>query len=224
MAQAIFKSWFVDFEPFQNGEFIDSELGKIPKGWRVSSLDSIACYMNGIAMQKYKPEAEEFLPVIKIKELNQGFTDNNSDKASINIPEQHIIRNGDVLFSWSGTLLVKIWAGDIGGLNQHLFKVTSENYDKWFYYLWTLNYLDKFRAIAEDKATTMGHIKRKHLSEAMVLIPKFSDMNYMSNIMNPVIDKITELNSQNSCIRLIRDALLPKLMSGEVRVPIEEVL
>lgn len=223
MAQAIFKSWFVDFEPFQDGEFEDSELGRIPKGWRVENLDNIADYLNGLAMQKHRPETEEYLPVIKIKELNQGFTDVNSDKASVNIPKQYIIQDGDVIFSWSGTLMVKIWSGGVGGLNQHLFRVTSDKYDKWFYYMWTLKHLERFRAIAKDKVTTMGHIKRSHLSESKVLIPKDSDMRTLSDIMNPIFKQIIEISLQNGNLKAIRDALLPKLMSGEIRVPIEEV-
>ena len=222
MAQAIFKSWFVDFEPFQDGEFEDSELGMIPKGWRVESLDNIADFLNGLAMQKHRPKNEEYLPVIKIKELNQGLTDMNSDKARADIPEQYIIQDGDVVFSWSGTLMVKIWSGGVGGLNQHLFKVTSDKYDKWFYYMWTLNHLEKFRAIAKDKATTMGHIKRNHLSESKVLIPKNSDMKMLSGIMNPIFNHIIEISVQNGNLKAIRDTLLPKLMSGEIRVPIEE--
>jgi type I restriction enzyme S subunit len=223
MAQAIFKSWFVDFEPFQDGEFEDSELGMIPKGWKVDSLDSVADYLNGLAMQKYRPETEEFLPVVKIKELNQGFTDGNSDKASINIPEQYIVQDGDVIFSWSGTLMVKIWTGGHGGLNQHLFKVTSEKYEKWYFYLWTLKHLDNFKAIAKDKATTMGHIKRSHLTESKVLIPKDADMKILSNIMNPLFKQMIEISVQNKTLKEIRNSLLPKLMSGEIRVPIEEV-
>lgn len=220
MAQAIFKSWFVDFEPFQDGEFEDSELGSIPKGWIIENLDNIANYLNGLAMQKHRPETEEYLPVIKIKELNQGFTDVNSDKASVNIPKQYIIQDGDVIFSWSGTLMVKIWSGGVGGLNQHLFKVTSDKYDKWFYYMWTLKHLERFRAIAKDKATTMGHIKRSHLSESKVLIPKDSDMRTLSGIMNPIFKQMIEISLQNGNLKAIRDALLPKLMSGEIRVSI----
>lgn len=223
MAQAIFKSWFVDFEPFLDGEFEDSELGRIPKGWKVESLDSIANFLNGLAMKKYRPESDEFLPVIKIKELNQECTDENSDKASANIPEQYIVQNGDVIFSWSGTLMVKIWAGGTGGLNQHLFKVTSEKYDKWFYYLWTLQHLKIFKAIAKDKATTMGHIKRSHLTESKVLIPKDSELEMMNTIMNPLIKHLIENKIQNGYLKELRDTLLPKLMSGEIRVSLEEV-
>lgn len=223
MAQAIFKSWFIDFEPFQDSEFKDSELGRIPKGWRVESLGNIADYLNGLAMQKFRTETDEFLPVIKIKELNQGFIDESSDKASVNIPKQYIINDGDVIFSWSGTLMVKIWTGGKGGLNQHLFKVTSRNYDKWFYYLWTLKHLEKFKAIAQDKATTMGHIKRSHIKESKVIIPSDLDMKVLSNLMNPIIEKIIELCIQNQTLKVIRNSLLPKLMSGEIRVPLEEV-
>lgn len=224
MAQAIFKSWFVDFEPFQDGEFVASELGRIPKGWRVDSLDNIARFINGLAMQKYRPESEtdEFLPVVKIKELSQGFTDDNSDKATNNIPQQYIVNDGDVIFSWSGTLMVKIWTGGLGGLNQHLFKVTSEKYKKWFYCFWTLKHLENFKAIAKDKATTMGHIKRSHLSEAKVLIPTEYDMQMLNSIMEPIFLKMIDNNVQNRHLKNIRDTLLPKLMSGEIRVPYQE--
>ncbi len=230
IGQALFKHWFIDFEfpneegkPYKSsgGGMVDSELGEIPKGWRVESLDNIADYLNGLDMQKYRPETDEFLPVIKIRELNQECTDDSSDKASVNIPEQYIIKNGDVIFSWSGTLMVKIWAGGIGGLNQHLFKVTSQKYDKWFYYLWTLNHLEKFKAIAKDKATTMGHIKRSHLTESKVLIPKDSDLKMMNDIMNPIFSQLIETKTQNTVLKEIRDTLLPKLMSGKIRVPLE---
>ena len=232
MAQALFKRWFVDFEfpnedskPYKSsgGEMVESELGMIPKGWRVSSLDNIANYLNGLAMQKYRPESDEFIPVIKIKDLGNGRTDNSSDKASINIPKQYIINDGDVIFSWSGTLMVKIWTGGIGGLNQHLFKVTSEEYDKWYYYLWTNYHLEKFNAIAKDKATTMGHIKRSNLTEARVLVPDVDVYIRLNNIMKPIIDKIIEVNVQSKQLSELRNSLLPKLMSGEIRVEDIEV-
>lgn len=223
MVQAIFKSWFVSFEPFQDGEFENSELGMIPKGWRVDSLDYIANYLNGLAMQNYRTETDEFLPVIKIKELNQGFSDINSDKADIDIPEQYIINDGDILFSWSGTLMVKMWVGGIGGLNQHLFKVTSDKYEKWFYYFWTIHHLEKFKAIAQDKATTMGHIKRSHLTESKVLIPETTVLNKMNDIMSPILNQMINCMMQNKRLIQLRDTLIPKLMSGEVRVPFEEV-
>lgn len=220
MAQAIFKNWFVDFEPFKDGKFVDSELGMIPKGWRVGRLTEIASYMNGLAMQKFPPENnEDSLPVLKIKELGQGFCGTDSDRCSCNIKDECKIHNGDVIFSWSGTLLVDVWCGGDCGLNQHLFKVTSKDYPKWFYYYWTKHHLQEFIHIAKDKAVTMGHIKRGHLEEAMVAIPDNDSMEKAHELFEPILSKIISLRLENSRLSLLRDTLLPRLMSGEIEVP-----
>ncbi|WP_415297078.1 restriction endonuclease subunit S [Clostridium perfringens] len=231
MAQAIFKQWFVDFEfpneegkPYKSsgGEMVESELGMIPKGWKISSLIDIAEYLNGLAMQKFKPnENEKCLKVLKIKELRQGFTDKSSDLCSENIKQEYIINNGDVIFSWSGTLLVDLWGADKCGLNQHLFKVTSNKYYKWYYYYWTKFHLNKFISIAKDKATTMGHIKRSNLSESLVFVPNDSTLKLMNKVMNPIITQVINNKVENKRLEKLRDTLLPKLMSGEIRVPLE---
>lgn len=220
MAQAIFKNWFVDFEPFKDGKFVDSELGMIPEGWKVGRLTEIASYMNGLAMQKFPPENnEDSLPVLKIKELGQGFCGTDSDRCSCNIKDECIIHNGDVIFSWSGTLLVDVWCGGDCGLNQHLFKVTSKDYPKWFYYYWTKHHLQEFIHIAKDKAVTMGHIKRGHLEEAMVAIPDNDSMEKAHELFEPILSKMISLRLENSRLSLLRDTLLPRLMSGELEVP-----
>lgn len=220
MAQAIFKNWFVDFEPFKDGKFVDSELGKIPEGWKVGRLTEIASYMNGLAMQKFPPENnEDSLPVLKIKELGQGFCGTDSDRCSCNIKDECKIHNGDVIFSWSGTLLVDVWCGGDCGLNQHLFKVTSKDYPKWFYYYWTKHHLQEFIHIAKDKAVTMGHIKRGHLEEAMVAIPDNDSMEKAHELFEPILSKMISLRLESSRLSLLRDTLLPRLMSGELEVP-----
>lgn len=220
MAQAIFKNWFVDFEPFKDGKFVDSELGKIPEGWKVGRLTEIASYMNGLAMQKFPPENnEDSLPVLKIKELGQGFCGTDSDRCSCNIKDECKIHNGDVIFSWSGTLLVDVWCGGDCGLNQHLFKVTSKDYPKWFYYYWTKHHLQEFIHIAKDKAVTMGHIKRGHLEEALVAIPDNDSMERAHELFEPILSKMISLRLENSRLSLLRDTLLPRLMSGELEVP-----
>jgi type I restriction enzyme S subunit len=237
-ARALFKSWFVDFDPVHSkarGEqppgldmetaalfpasFEESELGMIPAGWRVKQLDEIATYTNGLALQKYPPNDEnDYLPVIKIRELRQGNADNNSDKASTDIGAAFIVDDGDVLFSWSGSLLVDLWTGGRGALNQHLFKVTSAQYPRWLYYFWTLAYLDNFIDIAADKATTMGHIKRHHLSESLVVVPNDDVLPYVTEQIEPYIDAIVNNRVNSRTLAEIRDALLPKLVSGELRV------
>lgn len=220
MAQAIFKNWFVDFEPFKDGKFVDSELGMIPEGWKVGRLTEIASYMNGLAMQKFPPENnEDSLPVLKIKELGQGFCGTDSDRCSCNIKDECKIHNGDVIFSWSGTLLVDVWCGGDCGLNQHLFKVTSKDYPKWFYYYWTKHHLQEFIHIAKDKAVTMGHIKRGHLEEAMVAIPDNDSMEKAHELFEPILSKLISLRLESSRLSTLRDTLLPRLMSGELEVP-----
>ena len=219
MAQAIFKNWFVDFEPFKDGKFVESELGMIPEGWKVGRLTDIASYLNGLAMQKFPPENKnESLPVLKIKELGQGFCNMDSDRCSSNIKNEYKIHNGDVIFSWSGTLLVDIWCGGDCGLNQHLFKVTSNDYPKWFYYYWTKYHLKEFIHIAKDKAVTMGHIKRGHLEEALVVIPDTKSLSKANELYIPLLENIISLRLESSRLSALRDTLLPKLMSGELEV------
>lgn len=216
-AQASFKYYFIDFEPFAGGNFIDSDLGPIPKGWEVSNLEKIANYKNGVAIKKFPPkDKDNSLPALKIRELNKNSTDESSDVVGNYIDESVKVYDGDVIFSWSGTLLVKIWTGGDAGLNQHLFKVTSEKYDKWFYYLWTLYHLEKFISIARDKATTMGHIKRSHLKESNVLICDEKTYKNANDVLNPIIELIINLGIQNRALAQARDALLPRLMAGEI--------
>ena len=101
-------------------------------------------------------------------------------------------------------------------MNQHLFKVTSDIYDKWFYYLWTVHHLNRFIAVAADKATTMGHIKREELAKAEVLIPSEEDYKEISAVMNPIFELIIANRIENRKLAELRDELLPKLMSGDI--------
>ena len=219
-AQALFKSWFVDFEPFRDGEFVESELGMIPKGWKVESLSSLANYVNGLAMQKYRPnDGEVGLPVLKIKELGQGYCDSNSELCSpFKIGEKYIIDDSDIIFSWSGTLMVKVWCGGKCGLNQHLFVVEPKGYHKWFVYQWTKYHLDNFIRIAKDKAVTMGHIKRGELDKAKVAIPDSDNLTRIDALMEPIFNQAISNDIESRRLAELRDTLLPKLMSGELKV------
>lgn len=176
-----------------------------------ASLVDIATYKNGLAMQKYRPKSNEpSLPVLKIRELNQGHTDNSSDRCSTKINEDVIVKTGDIIFSWSGTLLVKNWSGDTVGLNQHLFKVTSNKYPQWFIYEWTKYHLRKFQSIAAGKATTMGHIKRSDLKSSRVFIPNENKLNEFDNVMKPLYDKRIEIIKENQRLADLKQALLQK--------------
>ncbi|MBP7951159.1 MAG: restriction endonuclease subunit S [Verrucomicrobiales bacterium] len=236
MARALFKSWFVDYDPVRAklegrqpagmraetaklfpDHFQDSQLGQIPLGWEVRSLDKIAHYLNGLALQKYPPGNGPTLPVIKIAQLRKGDTE-GADRCNTKLPPEYVVQDGDVIFSWSGSLEVELWCGGPGALNQHLFKVTSPEFPKWFYYLWTLYHLDEFRLIAADKATTMGHIQRGHLTAAKVLIPPPPLLDAMTCIMSPIINQIIANRTESRTLAALRDTLLPKLLSGELSV------
>ncbi|MGP4120854.1 restriction endonuclease subunit S [Psychrobacter aquimaris] len=257
MAQALFKSWFVDFDPVLDNAlaagkpipdvFIEraeqrkgiekkdnseiqslfpdefeftEEMGWIPKGWEVKPLDEVANYLNGLALQKYRPENidDDYLPVVKIAQLREGLA-NHDEKASINIKPEYIIDNGDVIFSWSGSLLVDVWCGGKAALNQHLFKVTSGEYPKWFYLNYTKYHLAEFQRIATDKAVTMGHIKRGHLKEALCVIPENRVDDNVFAVFEDILNKQISSRIESQTIAKLRDTLLPKLMSGELRIP-----
>ena len=248
MARALFKSWFIDFDPvrakmegrWRSGEslpglpahlydlfpdrLVESELGEIPEGWRSKALDEIAVFRNGLALQNYRPQGkEQWLPVVKIAQLRSGKTD-SEEKATTHIPPECIINDGDVIFSWSGSLMVKVWYGGRAALNQHLFKVTSIKFPKWFFLLCVLSHLADFRTIAAGKATTMGHIKRHHLSEAICAVPDSQLLTAANGFMTPLLEKGISVSIQSHTLASLRDALLPKLISGNLRVKDTEVL
>ncbi|VVO50255.1 hypothetical protein PS838_00253 [Pseudomonas fluorescens] len=237
IAQALFKSWFVDFDPVRAkaeglepegidaataalfpDSFVESELGLVPRGWMVRSLDSIANYLNGLAMQKFPPADDGWLPVIKIAQLRKGNTV-GADRAGRNIKTEYIIQNGDVLFSWSGSLEVVIWCGGEGALNQHLFKVTSKDFPKWFYYLWTRQHLTDFQQTAASKATTMGHIQRKHLTAAKVVVPPAEVLRSAGGLIEPLLERWLVNAEKAQALTRLRDTLLPRLISGQLRLP-----
>jgi len=203
MAETLFRQWFIE---------------EAKEEWESRPLSSIANFLNGLACQKFPPKNDvEMLPVLKIKELNSGISE-NSDWATTEVNPEYIVKNGDVIFAWSASLMVKIWDGQDCILNQHLFKVTSEYYPKWFYYLWCKYHLDEFIVKAASHATTMGHIKRSDLDEAMVLIPSDKELEEMTLEVEPLINKIISNNKQIKLLINLRDILLPKLMSGEITV------
>ncbi len=203
MAETLFRQWFVE---------------DVKEEWESKSLSSIAVFLNGLACQKFPPKNDfEKLPVLKIKELSSGITE-NSDWATTDVRSEYIVKNGDVIFAWSASLMVKIWDGQECVLNQHLFKVSSEYYPKWFYYSWCKYHLDEFIAKAASHATTMGHIKRGDLDAALVIVPPEDELKEMTLTFQPILDKFILNNNQINTLTALRDTLLPKLMSGEVTV------
>ena len=180
--------------------------------WRTESLATIAHFRNGLPLQNYRPEGTTSkLPVIKIRELRHGNV-SGADWASSDIPNEFIISDGDVVFSWSGSLLVTIWGGGRGALNQHLFRVSSTTHPLWFVYHWLLYHLPAFRRIAADKTTTMGHIRRKHLSLAMCHVPSSYSLQQADKIIAPIWKTLVSLIVGIRQLAALRDTLLDRLV------------
>jgi type I restriction enzyme, S subunit len=238
LADSLFQAWFVDFEPVEAkgaghrrfasmpsdlyGAFpdrlVDSPAGPIPRGWEVKPLSSIATFLNGLALQKYPPRGDGTdVPVIKIAQLRRGSVDGSS-WASADVPEQYMVADGDVLFSWSGTLAVDAWFGGAGALNQHLFKVSSADWPRWFYLHWLCHHLPWFQAVAKSKATTMGHINRKHLDEALVPLPPPGVLRGADPVIGGLHRLRAALGLESRSVSAFRDLLLPKLLVGDVAI------
>lgn len=129
MAQTLFRQWFIE---------------EAREDWEEMPLSSIANFLNGLACQKFPPKNDiDRLPVLKIKDLSSGISE-NSDWASSDVKPEYIVNAGDVIFAWSASLMVKVWHGEKCVLNQHLFKVTSDKYPKWFFYQWCKHHLAEF--------------------------------------------------------------------------------
>jgi len=238
LARAIFRAWFVDFEPVKAKaagatafpsmpqsvfdalptRFVESAIGAVPEGWEVKSITQVATFLNGLALQKYPPRNDgQDLRVIKIAQLRRGSTE-GADWANSDVPEQYVVEDGDLLFSWSGTLETEFWFGGKGALNQHLFKVTSAHFPSWFCFLWIRQHLPDFRAIAAGKATTMGHIQRRHLQEAKVVVPPADVVQAAVAAIGSLYDLHAQVMIESRKLAGMRDYLLPKLLSGAVRV------
>jgi type I restriction enzyme S subunit len=203
MAETLFRQWFV----------VEAK-----EEWEEKPLSSIATFLNGLACQKYPPKnGIDKLPVLKIRELSSGIG-SDSDWATTDVGEEYIVHAGDVIFAWSASLMVKIWDGEDCILNQHLFKVTSDKYPKWFYYFWCKHHLNEFISIAQSHATTMGHIKRGDLDTAMVLVPSDKELLSMTAQMEGLLKKMENNNEQINTLVQTRDKLLPRLMSNEIKL------
>ena len=243
IAQAIFKSWFVDFDPVRakaegrEPEGVDvataalfpstfevTDGRTVPSGWKIEQFDKVATFLNGLALQKFPAIlGEKTLPAIKIAQLRARSVE-GADPVSRTLPKAYVVKDGDLLFSWSGSLEVDFWCNGEGALNQHLFKVSSDHFPRSFYYSWLITHLPWFRTIAASKATTMGHIQRRHLSEAKVVVPSPEVLELSAQIMEPLIDRSILARLQQRTLAELRDALLPRLISGKLRLPEAEKL
>jgi type I restriction enzyme S subunit len=200
MAQAIFKSWFVDFEPFQDGEFEDSELGKIPKGWKVGALSELFEFKNG----KKRPQEDGKYPVYGGNGILGHSAINNNE---------NIIAIGRV-GAYCGSLYFvpgKCWISD-----NAIAARSRQNSNIFCYY--TLKYL---RLNERRIGTGQPLLTQGILNNILFVIPKDEYISGFDERMDSIFKQIYSNKRQNKFLSRLRDTLLPKLMSGEIRVPVE---
>ncbi len=224
MAQALYKHWFVDFGPFQDGQFVESELGLIPAGWEVGTVYESAQFINGAAYRKFNPNREGVgLPIIKIAELKNGVTDSTLHSEE-DIDEKYHIDDGDILFSWSGnpdtSLDVFTWTGGHALLNQHIFLVeTARPEERYFVYFMLKHFMPTFAEIARNKQTTgLGHVTVRDLKEMPVVRPPRDILNRFARYAGRLFELRFGRLLESRKLAATRDYLLPKLLSGEVDV------
>ncbi len=158
------------------------------------------------------------MPVIKIKEMHEGYTP-DTEYVSANIDEKNIVNTGDILFSWSATLEVLYWLGTKGGLNQHIFKVVPKNYFTKEYVFSQLSaYIGNFIKIAQARKTTMGHITTDHLKQSYIVIPPKELVEKYTEKVAPLHERIRLCSNEILELTKMRNGLLQQLMMGEVVV------
>ena len=211
-AQRLYKEWFVDlrFPGHENTKIVDG----VPEGWERKSIGDIGEYLNGFA---FKPSDWQELgkPIIKIKEMGNGVTNETPRNSGERVPAKYLIKTGDLLFSWSATLMVIIWSGEEGWLNQHLFKVTPvKGIDREFLLQSISNTIVEFQNLTTG--STMKHIQRNKLDQVFVNVPNAEIMKRYSDISEKTRSNILSLQSQLRLLTEARNRLLPKLMSGAI--------
>ena len=213
-ARRLYKEWFIDlrFPGHENTKIVDG----VPEGWERKSIGDIGEYLNGFA---FKPSDWQELgkPIIKIKEMGNGVTNDTPRNNGERVPAKYLIKAGDLLFSWSATLMVIIWSGEDGWLNQHLFKVTpAKGINREFLLQSISNTIVEFQNLTTG--STMKHIQRNKLDQVFVNVPNAEIMKRYTDISEKTRSNILSLQSQIRLLTEARDRLLPKLMSGEITV------
>ena len=213
-AQRLYKEWFVDlrFPGHENTKIVDG----VPEGWEKKSIAELGSFINGFA---FKPSDwhSNGLPIIKIKEMGNGISIDTPRNNGERVPEKYLVTTGDLLFSWSATLMVIVWTGENGWLNQHLFKVIpKEGISREFVLQSISNGIIEFSNLTTG--STMKHIQRNKLDQVFVNFPCAEIMQEYNIFGEALRRQIINISSQIHKLTEARDRLLPKLMSGEIEV------
>ena len=244
IAQALFKSWFVDFDPvraklegrapegmidataalFPDG-FEESALGLVPRGWLTSPIYDMATFINGAAYKAFEPNSEcRGRPIIKIAELKAGVTAQTA-YSDVAMPDKYLIKTGDILFSWSGnpdtSIDTFVWTFEPAWLNQHIFRVLPRTSHERTFVLQMLRHLKPvFTELARNKQTTgLGHVTVADMKRELIAMPPAELVEQFDLAVSPVHARIFENQKQAQTLATLRDTLLPRLISGQLRLP-----
>lgn len=215
-AQALFKSWFVDFEPFKDGEFVESELGMIPKGWRVGNIYE---YINVIYGAPYKSslfnQENNGLPLIRIRDLKTNSPQFFTPEV---LPTTEYIEAGDVVAGMDAEFIPYLWLGEKGVLNQRCCKFKGKNDAISNYYILflvkpQLEYVQSYKT-----GTTVSHLGKSDIDRFEFVTPPLDVVLAFSKIINPMMEEVVNRSQESRRLASLRDTLLPRLMSGELKV------
>ena len=222
-AQALFKSWFVDFEPFKNGDFVESELGMIPKGWRVGSIYD---YIDVVYGAPYKSslfnDKKEGLPLIRIRDLKTNAPQFYTPEI---LPNTEFVKAGDIVAGMDAEFIPYVWLGEKGVLNQRCCKFRGKNEAISNYYILflikpELEYVQSYKT-----GTTVSHLGKSDIDRFRFVTPPLDVVKSFSDLVDGMLKELVNRANESRCLAELRDTLLPKLMSGELKVnEIEDVL
>ncbi len=244
MARLLFRAWFVDFEPVRAkmaglppkscdaataepfpSRLVDSELGDMPEGWEINSLYDLADYINGAAYRAFWPNLnKKGLPIIKIAELKNGITE-QTGFSDVTMPEKYKINDRDILFSWSGnpdtSIDTFIWFRGLAWLNQHIWRVAPYKSQERSFVFCSLKHMNPiFAEIARNKQTTgLGHVTVSDLKRLRIVRPNESIIASFNKIVDPLLEQIFACEQKSMLLSGLRDELLPRLMSGSLKLP-----
>lgn len=214
MAEELYREWFVRlrFPGYQDTRFVKG----VPEGWELKPLSDLGTFLNGYA---FKPShwGTEGVPIIKIKEMSSGITAETPRNSGDDIPSKYHFDDGAIIFSWSGTLLVRNWDEGPGLLNQHLFKVEPRKGIPHSFLFHALAFSIPLFEVLTTGAT-MQHIKRKELSFVKVMVPPSNILKRFDDVVGPIVDSKLKLKKANRNLTKTRDLLLPHLISGKLSV------
>ena len=222
MAQAIFKNWFVDFEPFKDGKFVNSELGMIPEGWKVGTLTDVIKLMPGGTPKTSEPLYWEngTIPFFSPKDVSGLYcfeTEKHITEAGLNKCSSNLYPKDTIFITCRGTVGKVCLTACNMAMNQSNYAIKAmDGYSQYYVYYLVKSVVE--RLIKKSNGAVFSAITSKDFDEE-ILIPSKKAVEDFTNVIDGFFRRIVTIGSENSRLSLLRDTLLPRLMSGEIEVP-----